>query len=166
MLGSNGRHGGAHTKFARFIGSRAHDGTFATPSDNDGLPAQRGVIPLLDGSIEGVHVDVYDFAHTDTAVILFPAGRSRIRERFEHLRSRLPDVAETFGQNVRHLRSKAECSREAAEPVSRPTAWQTTNAVASASVSRIRAMWSSATIATVQEFVRQFVRKRRELFGR
>jgi hypothetical protein len=64
MLGSNGRHGGPHTKFARLIRSRAHDGTFATPSDNDGLLAQLGVVPLLDGSIEGVHIDVYDFAHT------------------------------------------------------------------------------------------------------
>jgi hypothetical protein len=72
MLGSDGRHGGAHTKLARFIGSRAHDGTFATPGDNDRLPARRWVIPLLDGRIEGVHVDVCDFAHTVSGVHFIP----------------------------------------------------------------------------------------------
>src|SRR6202161_1112803 len=165
MLGSNGGHGGAHTKFARFIGRRAHDGTFATPSDNDGLPAQRGVIPLLYGSIEGVHVDVYDFAHTDSAFILFPAGRSRIRERFEHLRSRLPDVAETFGQNLNISVPNLNVVR------SRRTGIKT-NGLADNIRGSFRFGFADAfigrrpTVATVKKFVRQFMRERRELFGR
>src|ERR1700733_3005835 len=164
MLGSNGRHGGAHTKFARFIGRRAHDGTFATPSDNDGLPAQRWVIPLLDGSIESVHVDVYDFAHADTAVILFPAGRSRIRERFKHLRSRLADVAETFGQNVNISVPKLNVVRRRRTGIK-------TNSLADNIRGSFRFGFADAfvgrrsTVAPMKKLMRQFMRERRELFG-
>lgn len=108
---------------------------------------------------------MYDFAHTDTAVILFPAGRSRIGERFEHLRSRLADIAEAFGQGVNISVPKLNVVR------SRRTGIKT-NRLADNIRGSFRFGFADAfvgrrsTVATVKKLVRQFMRKRRELFGR
>jgi len=41
-----------------------------------------------------------DFRNTEFSTELTLGERSRIGERFEHLRSSLPDIAEAFGQNL------------------------------------------------------------------
>jgi hypothetical protein len=56
-----------------FVRSSADDRTFSLPGYNDGLTAQIQVVPLLDGRIERVHIDMEDFAHTSLATILSPA---------------------------------------------------------------------------------------------
>ena len=47
--------------------------TFGLPGNNHGLAAQIRVVPLLDGSIERVHVDMDDFAHNLLVTILILA---------------------------------------------------------------------------------------------
>jgi len=44
--------------------NRTHDRTAAAPGDDYGLTAQLRIIPLLDRSIERVHVDMGNFSHT------------------------------------------------------------------------------------------------------
>ena len=43
------------------------------PADDDGLAAQRGVVALLDGRVEGVHVDVEDGLHGSSIMPRPPA---------------------------------------------------------------------------------------------
>ena len=38
------------------------------PGDNDRFTAQLYIIPLFDGSVERVHIDVYDFTHRHLAI--------------------------------------------------------------------------------------------------
>src|ERR1700685_3092304 len=66
---TNRRHGRPHTKASRFIRSGTDHRTGTPPGDNDRLAAQLRIIPLFDGSIEGVHVDVNDFADVHLATI-------------------------------------------------------------------------------------------------
>jgi hypothetical protein len=107
---------------------------------------------------------VYDFAHAEAAVILFPAGRTRIRERFKHLRSRLPDVAETFGKNLNISIPKLNVVR------SRRTGFKT-NSLADNIRGSFRFGFADAfvgrrsSVAPVKKLVRQFMGERRELFG-
>src|SRR5260370_40509539 len=67
------RHGRVHSKSPRFVRSSTDDRSFSLPSDDYGLAAQVRVVPLLDGSIERVHVDMDDFPHNYLATILIPA---------------------------------------------------------------------------------------------
>lgn len=46
----------------RFVAGRRHDAALARSPDGDGLAAKIRIVPLLDGRIEGVHVDVDDLA--------------------------------------------------------------------------------------------------------
>ena len=69
-FGTNGGHCGAHAEFPRFIRRRADNGAVSPPRDNDGLAAQLRIVPLLDRSVECVHVDVHDFAHWRVWTIL------------------------------------------------------------------------------------------------
>ena len=61
-LGADGGHGGAHTEGSGFVGGCADDGAVAAPGDDYGFAAESWVVALLDRGIEGVHVDVNDFA--------------------------------------------------------------------------------------------------------
>ncbi len=61
-LGGDGGHGGANAEDAGFIGCGADDGAVAAPGDDDRFAAQLWVVPLFDGGVEGVHVDVNDLA--------------------------------------------------------------------------------------------------------
>jgi len=58
----DGGHGGADAEFAGFVRGCADDGALAAPCDDDGLAAKLRIITLLDRGVEGVHVDVNDFA--------------------------------------------------------------------------------------------------------
>jgi hypothetical protein len=42
------------------------------PGDDNGFPGQLRVIPLPDGSIKCLEIDMHDFAHGHLAIILFP----------------------------------------------------------------------------------------------
>jgi hypothetical protein len=66
------RHGRAYSKSPCLVRSSADDRTFSLPSDNYGLAVQVRIVPLLDRSIERVHVDMEDFAHNDLVTILIP----------------------------------------------------------------------------------------------
>jgi len=68
---ANRWHGRAHAEASRFIGSSTDDRTIGPPSDYYRLAAQLRVIPLFDGSIESVHIDMDDFADGHLATILF-----------------------------------------------------------------------------------------------
>jgi hypothetical protein len=50
-------------EFAGFIGTGGHDPPgVRIPSHDDGFAPQLGVIPLFDGGVERIHVDVDDLA--------------------------------------------------------------------------------------------------------
>ena len=61
-FGGDGGHGGAYAVLAGLVGGGADDGALALPGDNDGAAAEVGRVTLLDGGVEGVHVDVDDLA--------------------------------------------------------------------------------------------------------
>jgi len=57
------RHGGMHSEFSRFVGSRGDDSAFVALSTNDyGFAFQRRIVELFHGDEESVHVDVEDGA--------------------------------------------------------------------------------------------------------
>ena len=64
-----------YAEASRFIGSSTNDGSSTPPRDNDGLPAQLRIVPLLNGSIKRIHIDMNDFARAHLAIILFPIVR-------------------------------------------------------------------------------------------
>ena len=75
-LGADGGHGGADAEGSGFIGGGADDGAVAAPGDDDGFAAEGGIVALLDGGVEGVHVDVNDLAggHLWNMVCVFVAA--------------------------------------------------------------------------------------------
>jgi hypothetical protein len=77
-LGADGGHGGADPEGSCFVGGCADDGARATPGYDDRFAPKGGVIALLDGRVEGVHVDMNDFAdgHLGTWYALFRFIRS------------------------------------------------------------------------------------------
>jgi len=69
-MGGDGRHGTVDAELASFVGCGADDTTALDTADDQGLAAQAGLIALLDGRIESVHVHVHDFAVRHAATIL------------------------------------------------------------------------------------------------
>ena len=61
-LGRHRRRGGSHPKLAGFVACRCHHSAFARSADGDRLAAKLRIIALLDGRIEGIHVDVDDLS--------------------------------------------------------------------------------------------------------
>src|SRR5258708_10424963 len=61
-LRGNRWHGRPDTELARFVARRRHDAALPGSADGDWLAAEIRIIPLLDGRVEGVHVDVDDLA--------------------------------------------------------------------------------------------------------
>jgi hypothetical protein len=61
-FGGDGGHGRADAVLAGLVGCGTDDGALALPSDDDGTAAEVGRVALLDGGVEGVHVDVDDLA--------------------------------------------------------------------------------------------------------
>jgi hypothetical protein len=58
-----GWHGGMNSEGSGLVGSGTNDRTFALPGNDHGFAAQLRIIPLLDRSVERVHVDMDDFSH-------------------------------------------------------------------------------------------------------
>ena len=56
------RHGGAHAELSRFVACRRDDAALPRSADGDRLAAQLRIVALLDGGVEGVHIDVDDLA--------------------------------------------------------------------------------------------------------
>ena len=56
------RHRGVDAEGARLVGRRGHDPPAPVAPDEHRAPAERGIVPLLDGSVECVHVDVENVA--------------------------------------------------------------------------------------------------------
>ena len=54
------RHGGSHAELAGFVARRGHNAPLVGSSDGDRLAAELRIVPLFDGCVEGVHVDVDD----------------------------------------------------------------------------------------------------------
>ena len=61
-FGGGHGHGGAAAEGAGFVGGGGDDAARAVVADEDGLAAECGMIKLLDGGEEGVHVEVEDGA--------------------------------------------------------------------------------------------------------
>jgi hypothetical protein len=61
-LGGHRQHRRSHTKLARLITRSGDDSPLAQTAHRDRLSAQLRIIALLDRCIEGVHVDMNDFA--------------------------------------------------------------------------------------------------------
>ena len=71
FLGFDRRHSRAHTETAGFVASgRHHTAHIAMPHGN-GLATKVGIVSLLHRSIEGIHVDMYDFAVHDIKSTFF-----------------------------------------------------------------------------------------------
>jgi hypothetical protein len=70
-LGANRGHSGTHAELSGLVRSSANDRAVPAPRDDDRLAAQLRIVPLLDGRVEGVHVDVYDFPGRHTERLLF-----------------------------------------------------------------------------------------------
>ena len=56
------RHSRTDTEAARFVASGRHDTTHIAVAYGDGFALKLGVVALLHRGIEGIHVDMYDFA--------------------------------------------------------------------------------------------------------
>ena len=54
------RHRRSHAELPRFVARRRYDAALAGSTDGDRLAAEVRIVPLLDGCIEGIHVDVDD----------------------------------------------------------------------------------------------------------
>ncbi len=64
----NRRHRRAHAILPRLVGSRAHHRTVSTPRDYNRPSTQHRIVPLLDRSVERVHVDMDNLAYHCSAV--------------------------------------------------------------------------------------------------
>ena len=78
-LGRHRRHRRPDAELAGFVARRRDNATLAGSADGDRLAAELRIVPLLDGCVEGVHVDVDDlplavFVHR-TLVSLRPTRR-------------------------------------------------------------------------------------------
>ena len=58
--GGDRGHGRADAELAGLVAGGRHDAPLARPADCDRLAAELGIVALLDGRVEGVHVDVDD----------------------------------------------------------------------------------------------------------
>ena len=91
--GARHRHRRAHAERARLVARRRDDAALVgVAADGDRLAAQRRVVALLDGRVEGVHVDVEDAPHA-AVVPLRKSGRplsgqDRTHETRTHRRSK------------------------------------------------------------------------------
>ena len=57
-----GRHSRTDTEAARFVASSRHNTTHIAVAYGDGFALKFGVVSLLHRGIEGIHIDMYDFA--------------------------------------------------------------------------------------------------------
>ena len=62
LFGFDRRHSRTDTEAARFVASSRHNTTHIAVAYGDGFALKFGVVALLHRGIEGIHVDMYDFA--------------------------------------------------------------------------------------------------------
>ena len=60
--GDDGRHGRAHPEAPRLVAGRGHEAVFARSANGQRDTAQAGIVALLHGRVEGVHVHMDDTA--------------------------------------------------------------------------------------------------------
>jgi hypothetical protein len=63
-----------NAKFAGLIAGGGHHAPLGGVAYRQGFPSVFGIIPLLDGGVVGIHVDVYDLSHG--SVIVFASFAS------------------------------------------------------------------------------------------
>src|SRR5215510_6414459 len=63
LTGAGCGHRRTHAKPPRLVRGGTNDRAIAAPGHDDGLSAEFRIVPLFDGRVKGVHVDVYDFSH-------------------------------------------------------------------------------------------------------
>jgi hypothetical protein len=56
-----------HAEGSCLVGGGTNDGAVAFPGNDHGFSPQLGIISLLDGGVEGIHVNVDDFSQHDLA---------------------------------------------------------------------------------------------------
>jgi hypothetical protein len=61
--GSRG-HCRSDAKFARFVARRSHYTALGRIADRDRPPAETRIVPLLDGRVESVHIDMDDLSQS------------------------------------------------------------------------------------------------------
>src|SRR6202140_1975322 len=61
-FGANRRHSRAHTEPPCLIGGGANNGAVALPCDDHRLATETGIVALLHGGIERVHIDMNDLS--------------------------------------------------------------------------------------------------------
>src|SRR5258708_4336227 len=100
------RHGGVDAELARLIRGSADDAPLTRPADDDGLPAQRRVVALLDRRVECVHVDVDDLAQHESMVnrLTTPAflvERTTVRRNCDRMRAKALESGVGFRPHVK-----------------------------------------------------------------
>ena len=60
--GANRGHGGTHAELSGLVRSSTDHRAVPAPGNDDRLAAQLWIVPLLDRRVEGVHVDMHNFA--------------------------------------------------------------------------------------------------------
>jgi hypothetical protein len=70
-FGANRGHGGTHAELSGLVRSSANHRTVPAPGHEDRLAAQLGIVPLLNGRIKRIHVDMNDLTHGRLVTILF-----------------------------------------------------------------------------------------------
>jgi hypothetical protein len=69
-----------HAELPHLIACRGHDAAIAAAAHDHGFAAQLRAVTLLDGRVEGVHVDVQDRTEVH---VRRPAGRLQRQRRIE-----------------------------------------------------------------------------------
>src|SRR6516225_4264986 len=87
-LGGDRRHRRMNAKLPCFVACRRDDAALARSADRDRLAAQVRVITLFDGCVEGIHIDMDDFARTPRV------ARKTFRALFGPHQSPLPLVGQ------------------------------------------------------------------------
>ena len=64
-FGGGGGHGGMQAEAAGFVRGGADDGTRAFPGHDDGQALQIRLFAQFYRGVEGIHIDVYDLAHSE-----------------------------------------------------------------------------------------------------
>ena len=90
----NGRHRRAHGEFAGFVARCSHDP--ALPADDHRFAAKLWIIPLFDGRVKGVHVDINNLTLSD-----FRRDVVRHRAVGFHLLSLIASIALATGVDAR-----------------------------------------------------------------
>jgi len=73
-LGGDGGHGGSDAVFSGFVRGGADDGAGSSPGDDDRFAPQTGIVPLLHGGVERIHIDVHYLSSHSLIGVSLPFG--------------------------------------------------------------------------------------------